>query len=164
MVVCTTASIGFFSNKNIVIMTCRSGRHRSVANAELWSNTLTRCSRRQHSVSWLHLSELDFWGNTYARNCSECSKLSLRVFQERISLAGHSVPLHLSRSAPKFAKSSFVSLPSVFMFFTFCSFAFFRPSRRVPLYMRHDQLCFRFFFFFFFFQALHISLFAHMFF
>ena len=91
----------FFSNKNIVIMTCRSGRHRSVANAELWSNTLTRCSRRQHSVSLLHLSELDFWGTRYAGNCSECSKQSLRVFQERISLAGHSVSLHLSRSAPK---------------------------------------------------------------
>ena len=26
----------FFSSKNIVIMICRSGRHRSVANAELW--------------------------------------------------------------------------------------------------------------------------------
>ena len=50
----------FFSDKNIVIMECRSGRHRSVANAELWSNTLTRCSRHQHSVSLLHLSELDF--------------------------------------------------------------------------------------------------------
>ena len=50
----------FYSNKHIVIMICRSGRHRSVANTELWSNTLTRCSRQQHSVSLLHLSELDF--------------------------------------------------------------------------------------------------------
>ena len=71
----------FFSNKNIVIMRCRSGRHRSVANAELWSNTLTRCSRHQHSVSLLHLSQLDIWENTCAGNCSECSKQSLRVFQ-----------------------------------------------------------------------------------
>ena len=47
----------FFSSKNIVIMICRSGRHRSVANAELWSNTLARYSRHQHSVSLLHLSE-----------------------------------------------------------------------------------------------------------
>ena len=64
-----------------VIMICRSGRHRSVANDELWSNTLTRCSRHQHSVSLLHLSELDIWENTCARNCSECSKQCLRVFQ-----------------------------------------------------------------------------------
>ena len=49
----------FFSS--IVFMICRSGRHRSVANTELWSNTLTRYGRRQHSVSLLHLSELDFW-------------------------------------------------------------------------------------------------------
>ena len=68
----------FFSSKNIVIMMCRSGRHRSVANAELWSNTLTRCSRHQHSASLLHLSELDF-----SRNCSGCTKHSLRVFQTR---------------------------------------------------------------------------------
>ena len=71
----------FFSNKNIVIMICRSGRHRSVANAELRSNTLTRCSRRQHSASLLHLSELDFGRNTCARNGSECSNQPLRVFQ-----------------------------------------------------------------------------------
>ena len=49
----------FFSSRNIVIMICRSGRQRSVANAELWSNTLNRCSRHQHSVSLLPLSELD---------------------------------------------------------------------------------------------------------
>ena len=73
----------FFSSRNIVIMICRSGRHCSVANAELWSNTLTRCGGRQHSVSLLHLSELDFWGNACAGNCSECSKQSLRVFQTR---------------------------------------------------------------------------------
>ena len=71
----------FVSDKNTVIMICSSGRHRSVANAELWSNTLTICGRRQHSVSLLHLSELDFWENTCAGNCSECSKQSLRVLQ-----------------------------------------------------------------------------------
>ena len=49
----------FFSSRNIVIMICRSGRHHSVANAELWSNTWTRSSRHQHSVSLLYLSELD---------------------------------------------------------------------------------------------------------
>ena len=47
----------FFSSRNIVIMICRSGRHRSVANAELWSNTLTCCGRHQHSVSLLHLGK-----------------------------------------------------------------------------------------------------------
>ena len=70
-----------FSEKNIVIMICKSGRHRSVANAELWSNTLTGCSRHQHSVSLLQLSELDFWENTCGGNCSECGKQRLRVFQ-----------------------------------------------------------------------------------
>ena len=69
------------SSKNIVIMICRSGRHRSVANAELWSNTLTRCGPHRHSVSLLQLSELDFWENKCAGNWSECSKQSLRVFQ-----------------------------------------------------------------------------------
>ena len=43
---------------------------------------MTRC-RHQHSVSLLHLSELDFWETTCAGNCSECSKQSLRVFQTR---------------------------------------------------------------------------------
>ena len=32
----------FLSRQNIVIMICRDGRYRSVANAEMWSNTLTR--------------------------------------------------------------------------------------------------------------------------
>ena len=59
----------FFSDRNIVIMICRSGRHRSVANAEL-----SRCGRRQHSVSLLHFFDLDFWANTCAGHCSECSK------------------------------------------------------------------------------------------
>ena len=45
--------------QNIVIMISKSGQHRSFANSELSSNTLTRCRRRQHSVSLLHLSELD---------------------------------------------------------------------------------------------------------
>ena len=71
----------FFSDKNVVLMICRSGRHRSVASAELWSNTLTRCGRRQHSVSLLHASELDFGRNVVAGNCSECSRESLTVFQ-----------------------------------------------------------------------------------
>ena len=62
-------------------MICRSGRHRSVANAELWSNTLARCGRLQHSVSLLHLSEWDFWENTCAGKCSECSKQSVSIFQ-----------------------------------------------------------------------------------
>ena len=71
----------FFSSRDIVIVKSRSGRQRSVANAELLSNTLLHCSRHQHSVSLLHLSELDFWENMCAGNCSECSKQSLRVFQ-----------------------------------------------------------------------------------
>ena len=71
----------FFSSKNVVIMICRSGRHRSAANAELRSNTLTRFGRHQHSASLLHLSELDFWKNTCAGKCSACSKQSTGIFQ-----------------------------------------------------------------------------------
>ena len=71
----------FFSSKNIVIMICRNGRHRCVANAKLWSNTLARCGRHQHSVSSLHLPELDFWEKTCAGKCSECSNQSVRIFQ-----------------------------------------------------------------------------------
>ena len=61
-------------------MICRPGRHRSVANAELRSNTSTRYGRHQHSVSCVNLSELDFWKNTCAGKCSECSKQSTRIF------------------------------------------------------------------------------------
>ena len=71
----------FFLSQNIVVMIFQSGRHRSVANAEVWSNTLARYSRHQHSVSLLHLSELDFWKNTCAGKCSESSEQSTRVFQ-----------------------------------------------------------------------------------
>ena len=70
----------FLSAKNVVIMICRSGRRRSVANAE-WSNTLTRYGRLLHSIHLLHLSDLDFWEKTCAGNSSECSKQFIRVFQ-----------------------------------------------------------------------------------
>ena len=43
--------VGSSQGRNIVIITGRSGRHCSVVNAELWSNTLTRCSRHEHYVS-----------------------------------------------------------------------------------------------------------------
>ena len=71
----------FLSGKNVVIMICKSGRRRSVAHAELWSNTLTRYGRLLHSVSLLHLSEPDFWQDTCAGKCSECCKQSTRIFQ-----------------------------------------------------------------------------------
>ena len=81
----------FFSSKNIVHMICRSGRHRYVAKADSWSNTLARCSRHQYSVSLLHLSELDFWEirvqekvrnatnslSAFCRHTSTVSKLSV---------------------------------------------------------------------------------------
>ena len=57
----------FLSGKNVVIMVCKNGRRRSVANAELWSTTLTRYGPHQHSVSLLHLSEPDFWKDACAR-------------------------------------------------------------------------------------------------
>ena len=37
---------------------------------------------RLHSVSMLHLSELDLWTNTCAGNCSECSKQSNSDFSD----------------------------------------------------------------------------------
>ena len=70
------AGMSRFSSTNVVIMTCRSGRHRSVAKAELWSNTLTRCGRQRHSVSLLHLSGLDFWENTCALRPRPCRVFS----------------------------------------------------------------------------------------
>ena len=62
-------------------MICKNGRRRSVANAELWSKTLTRYGRLLHSVSPWHLSELDFWKDTCVGKCSECSKQTTRIFQ-----------------------------------------------------------------------------------
>ena len=59
----------FLSIRNVVIMICESGRHRSVANSELWSSTLSRYGRFLHSVSLIHLSEHDFWKDTCAGKC-----------------------------------------------------------------------------------------------
>ena len=70
----------FLSIKNVVIMICESGRHRSVANSELWSSTLSRYGRFLHSVSLIHLSEHDFWKDTCAGKCSECNKQSTKTF------------------------------------------------------------------------------------
>ena len=41
----------FFSVKNVVIMICESGRRSSVANAELWSSTLTLYGRYRFTVA-----------------------------------------------------------------------------------------------------------------
>ena len=76
----------FFSSKNIVIMICRSGRHRSVANAEFWSNTLARYGRHQHSVSLLHLSELDFWKIRVHENVRNAAN-SLPEFSRHTTIA-----------------------------------------------------------------------------
>ena len=80
----------FFSSRNIVIVICRSGRHRSVANAELWSNTLTRCRRHRHFVS------LDFGENTSSNHKHVCHQLSvtlttfiLRRYRSMSKLAHH---------------------------------------------------------------------------
>ena len=71
----------FLSRKNIVIRICRDGRYRSVANAEMWSNTLTRNGQSRHSVSLLHLAELDFWQNTCEGKCPGCIKETTRTSQ-----------------------------------------------------------------------------------
>ena len=50
----------FLSAKNVLIMICENGCRSSVANAELWSSTLSRYGRYLHSVSLIHLSERGF--------------------------------------------------------------------------------------------------------
>ena len=70
----------FFSSKNAVMM-YKNGRRRSLANAESWSNLLTRYGRFLHSASLLHSSKLDFWKDTCNGKPSECSKQSARIFQ-----------------------------------------------------------------------------------
>ena len=95
----------FFSSKNIVIMICRSGRHRSFANAEQWSNTLTRGGRHRHSVSLLHLSELDFWEVHVSRKLYACSLLEssrhhcdrVRAECSRLASVPDSLTDHLKR-------------------------------------------------------------------
>ena len=62
-------------------MICKSECHRSVANAESWSNMLIRYCRLLHSVSLLHSPELDLWKNTCAGKCSECGKQSAQIYQ-----------------------------------------------------------------------------------
>ena len=41
---------------SMFIIICKSGRHRSVSNEELWSRTMVRCGREFHSVSTASLS------------------------------------------------------------------------------------------------------------
>ena len=81
----------FFSSKNIGIMICRSGRHRSVANAEFWSNMLARCSRHQHSVSLLHLFELDFWKIRVRENVRNAANSLSDIFRHTTTVSELSV-------------------------------------------------------------------------
>ena len=106
-VVCLTGTSRILSNKNVVIMICMSGRHRSVANAELWSNTLARYSRHQHPVSLLHLSELNFWKNRVQENVRnaanslpKCPRHNNRVRAKcwRFASVPESVTSHWKRS------------------------------------------------------------------
>ena len=127
-----------FSSKNIVIMICRSGRHRSVANAELRSNTLARRSRRQHSASLLFLSELDFWKNTCAGKYSECSEQSTRIFQThydrvpaecpRLASASDSVTEPRKRPRLENCSESSAEKKNEFESWICCEFAFWRRS------------------------------------
>ena len=70
----------FLSRKNIVII-CRDGRYRSVANAEMWSVTLARYGQSRHSNSLLHLAELDFWQNTCGGKFPGCIKRTTSTLQ-----------------------------------------------------------------------------------
>ena len=74
-----------------MIMICRCGRHRSVENAELWSNTLARYSRHQHSVSLLHWSELDFRKIRVRENVRNAVN-SLPEFSRRTTIASVLIP------------------------------------------------------------------------
>ena len=76
----------FLSSKNVLIMICENGRRSSVANAELWSSTLSRHGRYLHSVSLIHLSERDFWKDTCGRKCPECSRQSSNTFPKKLRL------------------------------------------------------------------------------
>ena len=62
-------------------MMYENGRRRSVANAESWSNMLTRYGRFLHSFSLLHSSKLDFGKDTCNGKRPECSKQSARIFR-----------------------------------------------------------------------------------
>ena len=73
------------SVKNVLTMICKSGCHRSAANAESWSNMLTRCGRLLHSVPLLHSPELVFLKNTRAGKCSECGQQSAKIYQKHHS-------------------------------------------------------------------------------
>ena len=68
-----------FSARNFLIMICMGGCHRSVANAESWSNMLTRNGRLLHSVSLP--SELNFRKDLKTAECSECSKQIAKFYQ-----------------------------------------------------------------------------------
>ena len=81
----------FFSSKNIVIMKSRSG-HRSVANTEFVVEHVGPLQSTS-TLRLLHLSELDFWENTCAGHCSECSKQSLRVLQTHYDECLRRVPV-----------------------------------------------------------------------
>ena len=81
----------FFSSKNIVIMTWRSGRQRTVANTGLWSNTLARCSRHQHSFSLLLLSKLDFWKRHVRENVRNAANSLSEIFRHTTTVSELSV-------------------------------------------------------------------------
>ena len=53
--------VRIMKSRNIFIMICKSGRHWSVTNAELWSRTLARFGRESHKASTLHLCQHDYW-------------------------------------------------------------------------------------------------------
>ena len=70
----------FLSAQNVLTIICESGRRSSVANAELWSSTLSRYGRYSHSVSLIHLSEHDFCGTTHALENAQSVSNSLPNF------------------------------------------------------------------------------------
>ena len=69
-----------FSAKNVLILICKNWCHRSVANAESWSNMVTRYGRLLHSVSTLHPSELNVRKDMCTGTCSKCSKRSANIY------------------------------------------------------------------------------------
>ena len=72
----------FLSAKNVLIMICEGGRRSSVANAELWSSTLSRCGRCVHIRLTDTLVRTRFWEGqrrwkmpgVYQTVCQNCFK------------------------------------------------------------------------------------------
>ena len=91
--------------QNIVVMICKSGWHRSVSNAELWSRTLARLGREFHKVSTHHLCQHD-WGNSCKGTGSEYKAGIFELCHQRIFDECNDWYLVLCHVSPKVASET----------------------------------------------------------